>query len=73
MHPPGQLTTEISDYEKEIRFYPDPGRKVFSLYAKQNIPRNFLVDKDGKIAVSSTGFTDKEFKETIKKVESLFK
>ena len=54
-------------------FYPDTGRKVFSLYAKQNIPRNFVIGKDGKVAVSSSGFNEKEFKEIIEKVEKLLK
>ena len=62
-----------TDNKFNMPFYPDNGRKVFSLYAKQNIPRNFVVGKDGKIAVSSTGFTEKEFAEIISKVEGLLK
>jgi len=54
-------------------FYPDVERKIFSLYAKQNIPRNFIIDKYGKVAVSSTGFTEKEFGEIVEKVEGLLK
>jgi peroxiredoxin len=54
-------------------FYPDTARKVFSLYAKQNIPRNFVIGKDGKIAVCSTGFTEKEFAKIIGKVEEMLK
>jgi len=66
---------EINKFKTEQKFtmpfYPDMGRKVFSLYAKQNIPRNFIIDKEGKIAITSTGFTEKEFKEIIEKVERL--
>lgn len=54
-------------------FYPDVKRKIFSLYANQNIPRNFIIDKTGKIAVSSVGYTDKEFAEMVKKVGELLK
>jgi peroxiredoxin len=54
-------------------FYPDPGRKVFSLYAKQNIPRNFIIDKEGKVVISSTGFNEKEFGEILEKLQSLIK
>jgi peroxiredoxin len=68
---------EINKFKTEQKFdmpfYPDTGRKVFSLYAKQNIPRNFIIDKDGKVAVSSTGFTEKEFGEIVEKVEKLLK
>lgn len=68
---------EINKFKSENKFnmpfYPDTNRKAFSLYAQQNIPRNFIIDKEGKIAVSSTGFNEKEFAEIIKKVESLLK
>lgn len=68
---------EINKFKTEQKFdmpfSPDPGRKVFSLYAKQNIPRNFIIDKDGKIVVSSIGFNEKEFAEIVEKVEKLLK
>ena len=57
----------------KMPFYPDKKREIFAKYAKQNIPRNFVVDKEGKIAVSSIGFNEKEFKEIIDKVEELLK
>jgi peroxiredoxin len=60
-----------ADNNYNMPFYPDAGRKVFSLYAKQNIPRNFIIDKEGKVAVSSTGFTEKEFAEIVEKVDVL--
>ena len=62
-----------TDNKFNMPFYPDLGRKVFSLYANQNIPRNFIIDKEGKIAVASTGFSEKEFEEIIDKVEKLLK
>lgn len=68
---------EINKFKTEQKydmpFYPDNGRKVFSLYAKQTIPRNFIIGKDGKVAVSSTGFTEKEFGEIVETVEKLLK
>ena len=66
-----EITKFKNDQKFDMPFSPDPGRKVFSLYAKQNIPRNFIVGKDGKIAVSSSGFNEKEFEEIIKKVHEL--
>ncbi|HAM09133.1 MAG: hypothetical protein A2X05_02565 [Bacteroidetes bacterium GWE2_41_25] len=58
--------------EKEIRdfvtkknftmpFAPDPKREVFSLYATQNIPRNVIIGKDGRILYQSTGFSEEQF------------
>jgi peroxiredoxin len=68
---------EINKFKADNKFnmpiYPDAGRKVFSLYASQNIPRNFIINKEGKVAVSSTGFNKKEFEEIIDKVERLLK
>lgn len=54
-----------------LPFYPDAQREIFSKYAKQNIPRNFVIDKAGKIAISSIGYSEKEFKAIIKKVNNL--
>ncbi len=68
-----EINKFTADNKFTMPFYPDAGRKVFSLYAKQNIPRNFIIDKEGKIAVASTGFTEKEFEEIVKKTESLLK
>ena len=61
------------DNNYKLPFYPDPKREIFSKYAKQNIPRNFIIDKEGKIAVASIGFNKDEFKKTILKVEELLK
>lgn len=43
-------------------FYPDPDRKVYSKFAGQYIPRNFLISPEGKILFSSIGFNEKDFK-----------
>ncbi len=59
------------DNNFSLPFYPDAERNVFSKYAKQNIPRNFIIDKEGKIVIASTGFKEEEFQEMIKKVEEL--
>lgn len=40
---------------------PDVGRKIFSLYAKDSIPRNVIVDEDGKIIYQSIGYSEQEF------------
>ncbi len=54
-----------------LPFYPDPKREIFSKYAKQSIPRNFVIDKNGNIAVASIGFNSEEFGQIIEKVEGL--
>lgn len=62
-----------TDNNYVLPFYPDPKREIFAKYAKQSIPRNFIIDKDGKIAIASIGFNETEFKEIIGKVENLLK
>lgn len=62
-----------ADNNYKLPFYPDPKREIFSKYAKQSIPRNFIIDKNGHIAVASIGFTEKEFREIIHEVENLLK
>lgn len=69
--------TTVNKFKKEnsytLPFYPDPERDIFSKYAKQNIPRNFVIDKSGKIAVSSVGFKEDEFNEIVEHVDELLK
>ncbi len=66
---------EVNKFKEEqgfnMPFSPDPERAAFSLYAKQNIPRNFIIDKEGKIAYSSIGFEPMEFEKIKEKVVSL--
>lgn len=62
-----------TDNNYVLPFYSDAKRDAFSKYAKQNIPRNFIIDKEGKIAVVSIGFNEKEFNKIITKVEILLK
>lgn len=49
--------------------FPDPKRDVFSLFAESQIPRNVLLDKEGKIIYQSIGYTPEEFTALIELVE----
>lgn len=40
---------------------PDPGRKIYSLFAEKYIPRNIVLDREGKIIYQATGFNEEEF------------
>jgi thiol-disulfide isomerase/thioredoxin len=40
---------------------PDVSRKIFSLYAKEFIPRNVIIDENGKIIYQSMGYSEEEF------------
>lgn len=68
---------EVNKFKAEqnfnLPFYPDPKREIFSKYAGQNIPRNFIIDKTGKIVISSVGFKEEEFQKYIEKTAELLK
>ncbi len=68
---------ELNKFKTEqnftMPFSPDHGRKVFSLYAQQNIPRNFIVDKEGNIALSSIGFNEEDFEKITARLKELLK
>ncbi len=58
--------------EQKIAFplYPDPKRAVYGLFAKQTIPRSFLLDEQGKIIYMSTGFEQGQFNELVKLIDN---
>ncbi len=47
----------------------DPDRAVYDLYASNYIPRNFLIDADGKVLAATVGFEEAEFAELIQQIE----
>lgn len=68
---------EVNKFKNENRFnmpfYPDADRKIYSKFAGQYIPRNFLISPEGKVLFSSIGFTDKDFSELKKMIDSQLK
>ena len=68
---------ELEKFKEEqnftFPFVPDPDRIIFSKYANQNIPRNFIIDKDGRIAVASIGFNENDFNKLTEKLKMLLK
>lgn len=68
---------ELAKYNEKKGFsfplYPDKNRAVFSTFAKNLIPRSYLIGKDGKVIYASKGYTEEEFAELMKKIESAVK
>ena len=66
-------TEELTKFVKAKKIlYPvasDPQRKVYSLFATRYIPRNFVIGKDGKILMESTGYEKKEFSKMIELIK----
>jgi len=51
----------------------DPERKIFSKFADQSIPRNYLIDKSGKIIKIEIGYEAEKFDLLIKEIEKALK
>jgi peroxiredoxin len=52
---------------------PDESRKIFSLFATQSIPRNVVLDENGKVIYQSIGYSPKDFDELIALLNSKLK
>ena len=47
----------------------DSARTVYDRYASNYIPRNFLIDKEGKVVLATVGYDDGEFDDLIRTIE----
>jgi len=52
---------------------PDPNREIYQKFATIHIPRNVLIDREGRIVYQSRGYTDEEFKTLVNKIEEFLK
>ena len=52
---------------------PDETRNVYKLFATQYIPRNILIDKDGKIIYQSMGYKEDEFEKLVSIIDEKLK
>lgn len=61
-----ETTASVAEFQKKLGFtFPmaaDQDRSVFSLYAREAIPRTYLIAADGKICFSVTGFDEQQLK-----------
>lgn len=56
-----------------LPIYADEDRAIYSLFAKEYIPRNYIIDKSGKVVYASVSYSEPEFKEMLKKLDELLK
>lgn len=52
---------------------PDADRGIFKKFATQSIPRNIIIDMDGKIVYQSIGYSVEEFDKMVKLIETKLK
>lgn len=51
----------------------DADRAIYDLYASNFIPRNFLIDRDGKVVLATTGYEPEEFDQLLLTIEKTLK
>jgi len=49
----------------------DPDQSIFNLYARSEIPKNFVIDKNGVIRYVSTGYSEENMKELSSVIQKL--
>jgi peroxiredoxin len=59
-HQPDEVKKFAQDKKLSFSFAADPKRDVYKLFATQFIPRNYVIDSNGKIVFQSVGFTEEE-------------
>ncbi|WP_293717098.1 TlpA disulfide reductase family protein [uncultured Parabacteroides sp.] len=68
---------ELEKYNEKKGFsfplYPDKNRAIFGAFAKNLIPRSYLIGKDGKVIYAGKGYTEEEFAELMEKIETAVK
>ncbi len=68
---------QLIKFNKEKKFTfliaPDPKRDVYKHFATQYIPRNYVIDSNGKIAFQSMGYTPEEFGKMVEVIRGLLK
>lgn len=56
-----------------LPMYPDKSKVIYSLFATQYIPRNYLIDQTGKVVYASIGYSPDEFKKMLHELDELLK
>ncbi len=69
----GETRAKVEAFVKEHGYkFPialDPQQTTYKLFATNYIPRNFLIDREGKIAFFGVGYDAEEFKHLISEIE----
>ena len=69
----GEKPEEVEAFRQENGYtFPmglDPRKTVYDLYATNYIPRNFLIDREGRVVKTSAGYDEAEFSALIEAVE----
>ena len=73
----GEEKATVAEFREKMGYtFPmglDCDKSIYSLYAQTYIPRNFLIDKEGKIVKASVGYDEAEFAELVKLIDETIK
>ena len=65
--------SELEKFKKEKRLTlpmaPDLKREIYGKYAEEDLPRNFIIGKDGKVKLASTGYSEEVFREIVQTIQ----
>ena len=68
---------DLQAYNKKKGFsfplYPDKNRSIYAAFAKNLIPRCYLIDQKGTIVYTTKGYDEKEFSTLMNQIEALLK
>lgn len=68
---------EVADFVKRknytMPFAADPDRGIYKLFATQYIPRNVIVDRDGRIVYQNRNYVKEEFEGIVKLIDEKLK
>ena len=68
-----KITAFRAKHNLTMPFAPDPDKKVYALYATKFIPRTYVIDRTGKIAHQTTGYTPADFEKLVAAVRNALK
>ena len=73
----GESKDKVAEFRNKMGYtFPmglDTTQAIFKKYATNYIPRNFLVDREGKVVKASVGYDDAEFEALVKLIEKEIK
>mgnify|MGYP000843125618 CR=1 FL=1 len=70
----GETRRAVEDFRKRTGYeFPmglDPDQSIFGKFATNYIPRNFLIDREGRVVAATVGFEKAEFVQLTKAIET---
>ena len=68
-HSQAELAEFLKKHSFTFALAPDPKREIYKQFATQYIPRNYVIDAEGKIAFQSMGYNADEFAKMISLID----